>query len=83
MPRKARRVSGLRLDQIYTRVLERAEPRKGTAVVRLLSARRDVVAYRSSQEKTAGEVPEPCSKSRLYRCIKKTWKRRSRLGGPK
>ena len=44
MPRKLSRVSGFRRDQIYTKVLERAEPRNGRDVVKVLSATSEVVA---------------------------------------
>jgi hypothetical protein len=64
-------------------VLDNAEPRKGIEVVSELRASSDVQAYRRSHENTAGEGPEPCSRSREYRWRKKTWKARSRDGGPK
>jgi len=68
---------------MYTRVLDNAEPRNGIEVVSELSARREVQAYKSNHEKTAGEGPDPCSSSREYRWRKKTWKARSIEGGPK
>ena len=44
-PRNERRVSGLRRDQMYTSVDERAEPRKGIEVVNTVDRRsRDEVA---------------------------------------
>lgn len=64
---KLSRVSGFRRDQMYTKVLERAEPKNGMEVVRELRMRSDVHAYRSSQEKTAGDGPEPCSNNLEYR----------------
>ena len=64
-------------------MLESAEPRKGRDVVKVLSARREVVAYRRSQEKAAGDGPDPCSRRREYRWRKKMWKTRSSEGGPK
>lgn len=82
-PRKLSLVSGFRRDQMYTRVLDSAEPRKGIEVVSELRANSDVQAYKSSQEKTAGDGPEPCSNRREYRWRKKTWKARSNEGGPK
>lgn len=83
-PKNDSRVSGFRLDQIYTNVLDSADPRNGILVVKtedIASSERD--AYNSSHEKTAGDVPDPCSSSREYRVMKKTWKRRSSEGGPK
>lgn len=44
---------------------------------------RQVVEYRISQVKCAGERPEDSSRRREYRCKKKTWKTRSRERGPK
>ncbi len=71
-PRKLSRVSGFRLDHIYTRVLESADPRNGMEVVRELSVSSAAQAYKSNQEKTAGEGPDPCSNSREYRWRKNT-----------
>jgi hypothetical protein len=71
-PRKLRRVSGFLRDQMYTRVLDSADPRNGMEVVRELRASSDVHAYSSNHEKTAGEGPEPCSSSREYLWRKKT-----------
>lgn len=65
-PRKLNRVSGFRRDQMYTSVLDNAEPRNGVDVVNELKVKRLVVAYRSNHEKTAGDGPEPCSRSREY-----------------
>lgn len=81
-PRKLNRVSGLRRDQMYTKVEERGWPRNGidTSGDRTM---RLVVAYRRSQEKRAGDRPEDSSSSRAYRCVKNTLKRRSRENGPK
>lgn len=78
-----RRVSGFRRDQMYTSVLDNAEPRNGMEVVRVLRTRSEVQAYSSNQEKTADDGPDPCSTSREYRWRKKMWKARSREGGPK
>jgi len=44
---------------------------------------RQVVAYRSSHEKWAGDRPDDSSSSREYRVKKKTWKTRSKDNGPK
>jgi hypothetical protein len=52
-------------------VLESAEPRKGKDVVKVLRARRAVVAYSSSHENVAGDGPDPCSSRREYRWRKK------------
>ena len=71
-PRKLSRVSGFLRDQMYTSVLDNDEPRNGIDVVRELNASSDVVAYSRSQEKAAGDGPEPCSSSREYRWRKKT-----------
>jgi hypothetical protein len=63
-PRKLRRVSGFRRDQMYTSTLDRDEPRNGIDVVSELNASSDVVAYSKSHEKVAGDAPEPCSSRR-------------------
>lgn len=68
---------------MYTNVLDNDEPRNGIDVVSELNASSEVVAYSRSQEKVAGEAPEPCSRSREYLWRKKTWNIRSSDGGPK
>ena len=62
-PRKLSRVSGFRLDQIYTRELLSAEPRKGIDSIGLRH-RRIEVAYSRSQENCAGDRPEDSSRRR-------------------
>ncbi len=64
-PRNDSRVSGFRRDQIYTSVLESALPRNGMLVVNtVLSTSNELVAYSSSQLKTALLGPEACSSRR-------------------
>lgn len=62
-PKKLRRVSGFRRDQMYTKLLLNAEPRNGMLSIGE-SASRSVVAYRSSHEKCAGDRPDDSSRSR-------------------
>lgn len=62
-PRKLNRVSGFFLLQIYTSVLERAEPRNGMEKRGAMHSKfKD--AYARSQEKCAGDRPDDSSSRR-------------------
>jgi hypothetical protein len=81
-PKKLNRVSGFRLDQMYTSVDDNGCPRKGIDT-RGDRHMRQVMAYISNHEKWAGDRPDDSSSSREYRVKKNTWNTKSRESGPK
>jgi len=80
-PRKLSRTSGFRRPQMYTSVELNVVPRKAW-LNRGAMSRSEVAAYASSQAKWA-MLAALSSSMRAYRWMKKMWKRRLRLRGPK